>query len=181
MVTAAFEAAPLTGDSDVRLIASVNGNRPSRHIFNLNDKKWRYATFFCEDGNSPVKLRFEAAAAAQRPLFSGIKIYVGTAGETVCHENLSGPSFEVTGLEPEHTYYLQLKAECNNGYESQYSNGILVTLPKDGPGAAPMIGGDESGETAVYSITGVEIPANALTPGIYIMKSGSKTSKFVVK
>lgn len=108
----------------------------------------------------------------------GTKAYNGTGTVTLMGGVIVADA-EISGTE-DATGNINLKIDVK--WESETPN-IVVTYngKKDGTSSITAIEFDENAPAEYYDLRGIRHNANALAPGLYIMRQGSKATKVIIK
>lgn len=150
--------------------------------------------------NSKMKVQFTAAAKKSRYLLYNAKVYTGDATSLVqtaakapsetggtTSRTISGItelSYTVSGLETG-KYDVRVKAvpttaQAEINSESPWTT--IETIDLSSSGIESVIAAEDAdAEAEYYTLHGIKANAAALTPGIYIVRRGSKVTKETVK
>jgi M6 family metalloprotease-like protein len=199
IVTVIFNAKYYGTDKSSVKVSLLNGAGSSTidtKTIALTDSYADYAVVFDGTANTAVKIKFETLAAGKRVYLYSADIYNGDASSLVetsttaaraasekkTFSGLTETSITVSDLEENGTYDYRVKAVPNDTEkysESAWTEYGQFTLSESSAVTTPEI--DNLMPTEYYNLQGVKLSGTPTVPGLYIIKTGSKTSKVLIK
>lgn len=195
--TVTVNARSFNNDTNVKLrISALSGSTTLSSAEVTLEKTAQDYTVVLPKLSKNFKVKIEAVAAKKRAYLYSADIYLGdaTATKSMKAPAISGDQTDMTitsitdtqylvkGLKPDVTYDYRVKAvpvDATLHSESPWSETVTVALSNS---SIADTNTDTSYENAeYYTLQGLRINPSALTPGIYIRRQGTSTTKISIK
>lgn len=195
--TVTVNARSFNNDTNVKLrISALSGSTTLSSAEVTLEKTAQDYTVVLPKLSKNFKVKIETVAAKKRAYLYSADIYLGdaTATKSMKAPAISGDQTDMTitgitdtqylvkGLKPDVTYDYRVKAvpvDATLHSESPWSETVTVALSNS---SIADTNTDTSYENAeYYTLQGLRINPSALTPGIYIRRQGTSTTKIYIK
>lgn len=195
--TVTVNARSFNNDTNVKLrISALSGSTTLSSAEVTLEKTAQDYTVVLPKLSKNFKVKIETVAAKKRAYLYSADIYLGdaTATKSMKAPAISGDQTDMTitgitdtqylvkGLKPDVTYDYRVKAvpvDATLHSESLWSETVTVALSNS---SIADTNTDTSYENAeYYTLQGLRINPSALTPGIYIRRQGTSTTKIYIK
>ncbi|MCM1067401.1 MAG: M6 family metalloprotease domain-containing protein [Muribaculaceae bacterium] len=176
-------------------ITNANGVEQASKTIALSGDYTDYTVLLDGTGSDYTKVKIETTAKKKRAFIASAKVYTGDATALAASRavesgdaslrtitGITGTSYTVTGLNEGASYDYRIKAvpvDADNFDSSPWTSYVNVDL-SDLSGIS-TITADTDAEPEYYTLQGHRVSADALTPGIYIVRRGAKVEKTVVR
>lgn len=195
--TVTVNAKSFNNDTNVKLrISALSGSTTLSSAEVTLEKTAQDYTVVLPKLSKNFKIKIETVAAKKRAYLYSADIYLGdaTATKSMKAPAISGDQtdmtitgitdtqYSVTGLKPDVTYDYRVKAvpaDATLHSESPWSETVTVDLSSSSIADTNADTSDENAE--YYTLQGLRINPSALTPGIYIRRQGTSTTKIYIK
>lgn len=195
--TVTVNAKSFNNDTNVKLrISALSGSTTLSSAEITLEKTAKDYTVVLPKLSKNFKIKIETVAAKKRAYLYSADIYLGdaTATKSMKAPAISGDQTDmiitgitdtqylVKGLKPDVTYDYRVKAvpvDASLHSESPWSETVTVALSSSSIADTNADTSDENAE--YYTLQGLRINPSALTPGIYIRRQGTSTTKIYIK
>lgn len=197
--TVTVNARSFNNDTNVKLrISDLSGSTTLSSAEVTLEKTAKDYTVVLPKLSKNFKIKIETVAAKKRAYLYSADIYLGDAtaatAKSMKAPDISGDQtgmtitgitdtqYLVKGLKPEVTYDYRVKAvpvDATLHSESPWSETVTVDLSSSSIADTNADTSDENAE--YYTLQGLRINPSALTPGIYIRRQDSSTTKIYIK